>query len=69
MIRSVLAMVVSLLFPGVGHATINFDFIKGFMIMIIYFGLISAVVSSGDASMIGVIPLYHVFAGVSAYRG
>lgn len=69
MIRSVLAMIVSLLFPGVGHAAVNFDFVKGFAIMIIYFMLISAVASSGNASMIGIIPLYHILAGVSAYRG
>lgn len=62
-------MTVSLLFPGLGHAAINFEFVKGYAIMILYFVTILFVVSSGDASMLGLIPLYHLFAGISAYRG
>lgn len=62
-------MIVSLFFPGLGHAAVNFDIIKGYAIMIIYFIMILLVVSLKDASLFGIVPLYHVIAGASAYRG
>lgn len=68
MIRMTLAAVLSLLYPGLGDLIINFQLIKGTLIMLGYILIVFAVLSTpyGVLALIVLIPIFHIISSISA---